>query len=218
MTTWITSFYGRGPNNRENGLRPKRRRPGSLPDTRVKEAGDRHTCRDLEHQCDTRRPPRLDRNRFANPSEIFTDTPPSDETLTVLHRSIFTPGSSLSKEVSSDFESHQTLDRRAENHRSSSLERRHHRFADARTIEPPPKPLFFKPSYLSAESIIDLLRDLLRLKRAAISANRTLIQPELRQGKPGEDNGKTRTQKNRRPYEGLRQRYVRIRADRSPET
>ncbi|CAN7044603.1 unnamed protein product [Brassica rapa subsp. trilocularis] len=75
MTTWITSFYGRGPNNRENGLRPKRRRPGSLPDTRVKEAGDRHTCRDLEHQCDTRRPPRLDRNRFANPSEIFTDTP-----------------------------------------------------------------------------------------------------------------------------------------------
>ncbi|CAN7124962.1 unnamed protein product [Brassica rapa subsp. narinosa] len=75
MTTWVTSFYGRGPNNRENGLRPKRRRPGSLPDTRVKEAGDQHPCRDLEHQCDTHRPPQLDRNRFANPPELFTDTP-----------------------------------------------------------------------------------------------------------------------------------------------
>ncbi|CAG7895262.1 unnamed protein product [Brassica rapa] len=169
--------------NKENSLRPKRRRPGSLPDTRVKEAGDRHTCRDLEHQCDTRRPPRLDRNRFANPPELFTDTPrfARAQILTSLRRN---PNRSsplhlhagefyLSKEVSSDFESHQTLDRRAENHRSSSLERRHHRFADARTIEPPPKPLFFKPSYLYAENIIDLLRDLLRLKRAASNHTQT---------------------------------------------
>ncbi|CAN7068330.1 unnamed protein product [Brassica rapa subsp. trilocularis] len=148
----------------KNGLRPTQRKPGSLPDTRIKEAGDRATCRDLEHQCDTRRPRRLDRDRDARPPELFTDKPlfagaqiptslrrnPHRSSPLYLHVGEF----HLSKEISSDFESHQTLDRQAENHRSSSLERRHHHFADARTIEPPPRPLSFNPSYLTAGSVI----------------------------------------------------------------
>ncbi|KAJ4903114.1 Uncharacterized protein Rs2_17065 [Raphanus sativus] len=131
----------------------------------------------MAHQCDTRRPSRLDRNRLAQPPELSTDTPrfAGARKLESLRRN---PTRSpplhhhageyqLSNVVSSVFEWHQTLDRRAENHRSSFLERRHHRFAGARTMEPPPKPLFFIPSYLFAESIIDLLRDLIRLKRVA---------------------------------------------------
>uniref|UniRef100_M4FAD8 Uncharacterized protein n=1 Tax=Brassica campestris TaxID=3711 RepID=M4FAD8_BRACM len=174
----------------EKSLRPTRRKPGSLPDTRVKEAGDRTTCRDLGHRWDTRHPPRLDRDRVARPLELFTDNPlfaraqiptslrrnPLRSSPLHLHGGEF----HLSKEISSDFESHQTLDRRAENHRSFSLERRHHRFAAARTIEPPPKPLSFKPSYLSAESILDLLRDLLRLQRAATFIPRKRTSASIR--------------------------------------
>ncbi|KAH0932977.1 hypothetical protein HID58_010094 [Brassica napus] len=88
----------------KKGLRPTQRKPGSLPDTRIKEAGDRTTCRDLEHQCDTRRPPRLDRDRDARPSGLSPTTlsspelkyhQASDEALIALHRSIFTAWSSI---------------------------------------------------------------------------------------------------------------------------
>ncbi|CAN7016031.1 unnamed protein product, partial [Brassica rapa subsp. trilocularis] len=168
------------------------RKPGSLPDTRDKEAGDRATCRDLEHQRDTRRPPRLDRDRDPRPPGLFTDnllfagTQIPTSLRRKPHRSspLYLHGGEihLTKEISSDFESHQTLDRQAENHRSSSLERCHHRFADARNIEPPPRPLSFNPSYLSAGSILNLLRGLLRLQRAARTHKQT-HQPDPNLGR-----------------------------------
>lgn len=124
-----------------------------------------------------RHPPRLDRSRLAQPPELFTDTLrfARARKLNSLRRN---PIRSLplhhhvgefhlSNLVSSDFEWHQTLDRRTENHHSSSLERQHHRFAGAQTTEPPLNPFFFKLSYLFAESILVLLRYLIRLKRSA---------------------------------------------------
>ncbi|CAG7895261.1 unnamed protein product [Brassica rapa] len=94
--------------------------------------------------------------------------------------------------------------------------RRQDRRSVAEEAKPPPGDMSRRRGFGSLHPPVNNFR--LHTTAPSHRANRTLIQPELRQGKPGEDNGKTWTQKNRRPYEGLRQRHVRIRAGRSPET
>ncbi|KAH0884195.1 hypothetical protein HID58_060291, partial [Brassica napus] len=79
-----------------------------------------NTCKNLGHQYDTRRPPRLDRNLFAQPPKLTTDNlrlksfqrNHSHSTPFCLHAGEF----HRSNEISSDYVSPQTLDRRAENH------------------------------------------------------------------------------------------------------